>query len=57
MTLLKTKRRHWVNGHQIRGGYFHTLTLSCYFYAVMFSWGDLPSYSQNYLKISLYKLI
>lgn len=57
MTL--TERKHWQNGHQVRGGYFHTLALSLplFPYALMFSWGDLPGYQQNSLTAHFYKLV
>jgi hypothetical protein len=47
-----THRKHWVNGYQIRGGWHKTFTMSCYFYAVMFSWGG-----KSKLQIELFKLI
>lgn len=55
-----TERRHWCNGHQLRGGWHHSLALSLPFfpYAVMFTWGELPNgYRQDSLQINLYKLI
>lgn len=34
-----TEKRYWVNGHQVRGGWFHTLNMSLFYYGVMVSWG------------------
>jgi len=53
-----TTKKHWVNGHQIRGGWFHTYTASFGRYGVMLSWGKLPNgYRVDRLKIDFYKLI
>lgn len=48
-----TTKKHWQNGHQLRGGWFHTLNLSAFNYGVMLTWGTLP----NTLTIQLFKLI
>lgn len=37
--MIKTEKKYWVNGYQIRGGWFKTLNLSILSYGVMFSWG------------------
>ena len=47
-----TEKKHWVNGYQIRGGYFKTLNLSVLNYGLMFSY---PIF--NKLKVKFYKLI
>lgn len=36
MTL--TDKKHWKNGHEVRGGYFHTLTLSLLNFGLMLTW-------------------
>ena len=55
----KTERKHWQNGHQVRGGWFHTVNLSCYFFGVMLSWGELPNGYRNNdaLEIEIFRLI
>ena len=58
----KTQKKHWINGHQIRGGWHHSLALSLFNIAVMFTWGTMP---EEYglkkwkikLKVELYKLV
>ena len=37
-----TDLKYWVNGHQVRGGWFHTLNFSVWRIGVMFSWGHNP---------------
>ena len=34
-----TERKHWVNGHQVRGGWYHTLAFSLGNRAWMICWG------------------
>ena len=34
-----TNKANWVNGHQIRGGWFNTLTISFLNIGIMFIWG------------------
>ena len=36
--MIYTEKAHWVNGHQVRGGWFHTLNLSLGSYGIMLSW-------------------
>ena len=31
----KTEKKHWVNEHQVRGGWFHTLNVSLGNFGVM----------------------
>lgn len=38
--IFKTEKKHWVNGHQVRGGWFHTLNISLFGYGLQFAWGD-----------------
>ena len=53
-----SEKKHWQNGHQVRGGWFHTLNFSFLSYGIMFSWGELPNgYRKDHLKIKLFKLI
>lgn len=53
-----TEKRHWQNGHQVRGGWHHTLALSLGNYAVMFNWGELPNgYRRDRLTMKLFKLV
>lgn len=50
-----TEKKHWLNGHDIRGGWFHTWAWTDGTYGVMFSWGwkyFLPTF-----KVNVYKLI
>lgn len=44
-----TEKKHWVNGHQIRGGWFHTLNMSLFSIGVMLSWGKRT-------KVTLFRL-
>jgi hypothetical protein len=37
--MINTELKHWVNGHQVRGGWFHTLTLSVGRIGLMICWG------------------
>ena len=39
MTLPKTEKKHWVNGHQLRGGWCNTFNISLLSLGVMISWG------------------
>ena len=51
-----TNKKHWQNGHQTRGGWFHTLNLSFYFFGIMFSWGNFANGSSKYnFKVDLFK--
>lgn len=53
-----TEKRHWVNGHQLRGGWHHTFCLSIFSLGVMFSWGELPNgYRKDRLKMKAFKLV
>jgi len=38
MTL--TEKKYWVNGHQVRGVNFHTISLSAFGYGIMFCFGS-----------------
>lgn len=62
--MITTNKKHWVNGHQVRAGWFNTLTLSIFNLGVMFIWGIEPRnsrYSFNgkriVSQIKFYKLI
>ena len=46
----QTQLSHWQNGHQIRGGWFHTFNFNILSLGVMFSWG-------KGLRLQLFKLI
>ncbi len=50
--MISTEKKHWVNDHQIRGGWYHTLTLSAFSYGVLFAWG-----SRDAISLTFYKLI
>lgn len=53
-----TEKKYWVNGHQLRGGWFHTVNISVRSLVVMVSWGTLPNgYRHDSLKIKFYKLV
>ena len=53
-----TQAKHWVNGHQVRGGWHHTFTISLCFFGIMFSWGELPNgYRKDRLSVEIFKLI
>lgn len=39
MKITQTERKHWVNGHQVRGGWFHTFNMNIFSLGIMFSWG------------------
>ena len=60
--MITTEKKHWVNGHQVRGGWFHTWTASLAGHAVMICWGTMPKHraqgmKRNKLKIVFYKLV
>jgi len=48
----KTEKIHWQNGHQIRGGWHHSVALSIGNYAVLICWGRKMS-----LEIELFELV
>ena len=48
----KTEKKYWVNGHQVRGGYFHSFTMSLFFIGIMLSYNSKTK--NTYL--SFYKL-
>ena len=48
-----TKKSHWVNGHQVRGGTFHTLNGSFYKLGFMLAWDR----SKKHVRINFFKLI
>ena len=52
--MIKTEKKHWVNGYQIRGGYFKTYTFNIKSLGVMFCING-----HNIFKswLSFYKLI
>jgi hypothetical protein len=54
-----TELRHWKNGYQLRGGWFHTLNISILKrMGIMFSWGTLPNgYRKDKLKMTIFILI
>ena len=53
-----TTKKHWKNGHQIRGGWFHTINLSLGNYGIMISWGELPNgCRKDKLEINLFRFI
>lgn len=37
--MIETEKRYWVNGYQIRGGWFKTYTFSLFGYGVLIAWG------------------
>jgi hypothetical protein len=46
-----------MNGHQLRGGWFHTLNFRIFNIGIMFSWGELPNgYRKDKIKIEFFKL-
>lgn len=57
--MITTDKKHWVNGHQVRGGFFHTVTfqLPLTNKAVMISWGQGKKAPAFRLKVKLYKLV
>lgn len=62
--MIKTNKKHWVNGHQVRANWFNTFTLSFFNIGIMFIWGTEPidsRYSFNGKRIvsrlEFYKLI
>lgn len=54
-----TEKKHWVNGHHIRGGFFHTVAFQIPLTdkAVMISWGQGKKAPAFKLKAQLYKLV
>jgi hypothetical protein len=34
----KTEKRYWVNGHQVRGGWFHTFNFQIFNIGIMIDW-------------------
>ena len=57
--MIKTERKHWVNGYQKRGGFFHTYTMTIPLspYAVMFSRAIGKKAPAFRPQLKLYKLI
>lgn len=51
-----TSRKHWVNGHQIRGGWFHTFNFSLGGYGFMLCWGTYGLLKANKF-LTVFKLI
>ena len=47
-----TEQKHWVNGYQLRGGYFRTLNISLLGYGIMFSYPIA-----NSINVTLFKLV
>lgn len=43
--MIKTEKKYWVNGHQVRGGWFHTYTISLWNYGLLVSWGKKVEWS------------
>jgi hypothetical protein len=50
--IIKTTKKHWVNGYQLRMGWFKTYAVSLGQYALMTTWGGKTG-----LKMFIYKLI
>ena len=50
----KTERKHWQNGHQVRGGYYHILAFSFWKYAIMIGFAHK---GHRKISIDFYKLI
>jgi len=51
----KTEKKHWENGHQIRGGWFNTLNLSLFNIGLMIAWPSLEN--GHGINLNFYKLI
>lgn len=52
-----TEKAHWVNGYQIRGGWFKTFTFLIFNLGVLIYWGSKPN-NQGFIKgLQFYKLI
>lgn len=57
MEIIKTERKHWINGYQTRGGKrFKSLALSFFFFGVMFTSYIQDSGRKSY-DIDFYKFI
>jgi len=53
-----TQKKHWQNGYQVRGGWYKTIALSLFNYAIMFSWGELPNGERREkITMEIFKLI
>lgn len=39
---MTTNKKNWVNGHQVRGGWFNTFTFSIFNFGIMLIWGIEP---------------
>lgn len=50
--MIKTEQKHWVNGYQIRGGYFRTYTFDIFALGFMLVWGKGVR-----ARLSIFKLI
>lgn len=50
-----TEKKHWLNGHDIRGGWFHTWAWTDDTYGIIFSWGR--KYTFPVFEINIFKLI
>jgi len=53
----KTEKNYWVNGHQVRGGWFHTFNVSLFGFGLMISWGKPPTGEKIKNRIMVFKLV
>lgn len=54
--MIKTEKRHWKNGYQVRGNWHKTLAFSLFNVAVMFIWGTRPQDQKKIREIKFYQL-
>ena len=52
-----TEKIHWLNGYQVRGGWFKTLALSFANIGILFCWGNKLQKQGFYKSLQFYKLI
>jgi len=52
----KTEKKYWVNGHQVRGGFFHTFNFSIFNIGMMISYGCAIC-KNGTIHLNFYKLI
>lgn len=52
-----TEKKHWLNGHDVRGGWFHSWAWTDDEYGVLFFWGWKNLLKLPVLKFKIYKLI
>ena len=55
--MIKTEKKYFGGGHQIRGGWFNTYNFNILSYGFMIVWGKNPLTDKKLAYIKIYKLI